>query len=114
MHIELILMRQSELPKRSTQPTYSKKSLERLNSLSAACHASLRSFVQRIKRRGVAIVIAHRPSALAGVSKVLVLAKGQMQSFGPKQDVAKPPVPAASAAFLPVRFGRAGDGRVAG
>jgi len=77
--------------------------------------AALTRAIEGICRRGgVAIVIAHRPSALAGVSKVLVLAKGQMQSFGPKQDVAKPPVPAASAAFLPVRFGRAGDGRAAG
>ncbi len=77
--------------------------------------AALTRAIEGICRRGgVAIVIAHRPSALAGVSKVLVLAKGQMQSFGPKQDVAKQPVPAASAAFLPVRFGRAGDGRAAG
>jgi PrtD family type I secretion system ABC transporter len=77
--------------------------------------AALTQAIEGICRRGgVAIVIAHRPSALAGVSKVLVLAKGQMQSFGPKQDIPKQPVPAASAAFLPVRFGRAGDGRAAG
>lgn len=40
-------------------------------------------------RGGIAIVIAHRPSALAAVDKVLVLANGQMQAFGPKEEVLK-------------------------
>ncbi len=43
-----------------------------------------------VRARGaVAIVIAHRPSALAAVDKVLVLANGQMQAFGPKEEVLK-------------------------
>jgi PrtD family type I secretion system ABC transporter len=40
-------------------------------------------------RGGVAIVIAHRPSALAAVDKVLILANGQAQAFGPKDEVLK-------------------------
>jgi ATP-binding cassette subfamily C protein len=40
-------------------------------------------------RGGVAVVIAHRPSALAAVDKVLVLANGQVQAFGPKDEVLK-------------------------
>ncbi|PZM15069.1 type I secretion system permease/ATPase [Rhizobium tubonense] len=40
-------------------------------------------------RGGVAIVIAHRPSALIAVDKVLVLANGQQLSFGPKDEVLK-------------------------
>jgi ATP-binding cassette subfamily C protein len=38
-------------------------------------------------RGGIVIVIAHRPSALAGVDQVLVMAEGKAQSFGPKDEV---------------------------
>jgi ABC-type protease/lipase transport system fused ATPase/permease subunit len=38
-------------------------------------------------RGGIAIVIAHRPSALAGVDLVLVMADGKVQAFGPKDEV---------------------------
>jgi ABC-type protease/lipase transport system fused ATPase/permease subunit len=33
------------------------------------------------------VVIAHRPSALAGIDQVLVMAEGRMQTFGPKDEV---------------------------
>lgn len=39
------------------------------------------------QRGGLAVVIAHRPSALAGVDLVLVLAEGRMQAFGPKDEI---------------------------
>jgi ATP-binding cassette subfamily C protein len=38
-------------------------------------------------RGGIAIVIAHRPSALAGVDMVLVMAHGKARLFGPKEEV---------------------------
>ena len=38
-------------------------------------------------RGGIVVVIAHRPSALAGVDLVLVMGEGRMQSFGPKDEV---------------------------
>jgi ATP-binding cassette subfamily C protein PrsD len=38
-------------------------------------------------RGGIAIVIAHRPSALAGVDLVLVMGQGRQQVFGPKDEV---------------------------
>jgi ATP-binding cassette subfamily C protein len=38
-------------------------------------------------RGGIAVVIAHRPSALAAVERVLVLNRGRQQAFGPKDDV---------------------------
>jgi ATP-binding cassette, subfamily C, bacterial PrsD len=38
-------------------------------------------------RGGIAIVIAHRPSTLAGVDLVLVMAQGKAQLFGPKEEV---------------------------
>lgn len=41
------------------------------------------------ERGGIAIVIAHRPSALAAVDKVIVIASGQIQAFGPKDEVLK-------------------------
>jgi ATP-binding cassette subfamily C protein len=39
------------------------------------------------RRGGVAIVIAHRPSALLAADKVLMLASGRQQAFGPKDEV---------------------------
>jgi ATP-binding cassette, subfamily C, bacterial PrsD len=38
-------------------------------------------------RGGVVIVIAHRPSALAGVDLILVMADGKVQSLGPKEEI---------------------------
>jgi ATP-binding cassette subfamily C protein len=40
-------------------------------------------------RGGIVVAIAHRPSALAAVDKVLMLAKGSLVAFGPKADVLK-------------------------
>ncbi len=38
-------------------------------------------------RRGIAIVIAHRPSAMAAVDLVLVMENGQQRAFGPRDEV---------------------------
>jgi ATP-binding cassette subfamily C protein len=38
-------------------------------------------------RGGIAVVIAHRPSALASVDHVLVMQHGRPQAFGPKDEV---------------------------
>jgi ATP-binding cassette subfamily C protein len=38
-------------------------------------------------RGGIAIIIAHRPSALAGVDYMLVMMQGRCQAFGPKEEV---------------------------
>jgi ATP-binding cassette subfamily C protein len=38
-------------------------------------------------RGAVTVVIAHRPSAIAGVDYILVMAKGRQQQFGPKEEV---------------------------
>jgi len=38
-------------------------------------------------RGGIVAVIAHRPSAIAGVDYILVMAKGRQQQFGPKEEV---------------------------
>ncbi len=39
------------------------------------------------ERGGIVIVVAHRPSALAGIDTVLVLGDGRQQAFGPKQQI---------------------------
>ena len=53
-------------------------------------------------RNGIAVVVAHRPSALAAADTVLVLGGGRVQAFGPKEEVLQkyrrqpaPPGPAA-------------------
>ena len=38
-------------------------------------------------RGGIVIVIAHRPSAIAGVDQLMVMAGGRLQAFGPKEEV---------------------------
>jgi PrtD family type I secretion system ABC transporter len=49
---------------------------------------ALTSAIKSVRARGgIVIVIAHRPSALAGIDLLLVMAEGRMQSFGPKDDV---------------------------
>ena len=40
-------------------------------------------------RGGIVVVIAHRPSALAGVDNVLVIQGGRQQAFGPKDAIIK-------------------------
>lgn len=57
------------------------------------------------ERGGVAIVIAHRPSALAGVDKVLVLADGKMKIFGDKDQVLRPKM---APQIVPARTSEAG------
>lgn len=39
------------------------------------------------RRRGIVIVVAHRPSALAGVDQVLVMVGGRTQAFGPRDEI---------------------------
>lgn len=44
-------------------------------------------------RGGIVIVIAHRPSALAGVDTILVMRGGRQQAFGPKETAQAPAMP---------------------
>jgi ATP-binding cassette subfamily C protein len=43
-------------------------------------------------RGGIAIVIAHRPSAIGAVDHVLILNEGRAQAFGPRDKIIQPPV----------------------
>jgi ATP-binding cassette, subfamily C, bacterial PrsD len=39
------------------------------------------------RRRGIVVVVTHRPTALAGVDMVAVIIAGKLQAFGQKEDV---------------------------
>jgi ABC-type protease/lipase transport system fused ATPase/permease subunit len=39
------------------------------------------------QRGGIVIVVAHRPSALANIDQVLVMANGMLHAFGSREDV---------------------------
>jgi ATP-binding cassette subfamily C protein len=55
-------------------------------------------------RGGIAIIVAHRPSALASVDLVLVMSNGKAQLFGPRDEVlAKLRRPPATAAPVPLK-----------
>jgi ATP-binding cassette, subfamily C, type I secretion system permease/ATPase len=50
------------------------------------------------ERNGIVIVVAHRPSAIAGVDQLLVMNEGRVQAFGPKDEILskvlqRPPAP---------------------
>ena len=49
--------------------------------------ALTRAILSVRERKGIVIVIAHRPSAIAGVDQILVLNQGSVQAFGPKDEV---------------------------
>jgi ABC-type protease/lipase transport system fused ATPase/permease subunit len=58
------------------------------SNLDADGDISLATAIQGIRQRGgIVIVVAHRPSALAYLDQVLVMAGGTMQAFGPKDEV---------------------------
>ncbi|ULJ76832.1 type I secretion system permease/ATPase (plasmid) [Rhizobium sp. C104] len=60
------------------------------SNLDADGEAALTKAISGVRARGgIAIVIAHRPSALTAVDQVLVMGNGQMQAFGPKDEVLK-------------------------
>jgi ABC-type protease/lipase transport system fused ATPase/permease subunit len=40
-------------------------------------------------RGGIAIVVAHRPSALAAVDQLLIMAEGRVQAVGARDEIAR-------------------------
>jgi PrtD family type I secretion system ABC transporter len=60
------------------------------SNLDADGEEALKLAILGIRQRGaIAVIVAHRPSALAGVDLVLTLAGGRMQAFGLKEEVLK-------------------------
>ncbi|WP_406873505.1 type I secretion system permease/ATPase [Aminobacter sp. P9b] len=58
------------------------------SNLDADGETALAAAIASVRRRGgIIIVVAHRPSALANLDRLLVLAGGLAQAFGPKNEV---------------------------
>jgi ATP-binding cassette subfamily C protein len=58
------------------------------SNLDAEGDAALIAAIGGVRARGgIAVVIAHRSAALSAVEKLAVLANGQLQAFGPKEEV---------------------------
>ena len=78
------------------------------SNLDAEGEQALTQAIANVRARGgIAIVIAHRASALATVDQVLVIANGEAKAFGPKDQIMRPgvrqvsPVPVQPAATGP-------------
>jgi ATP-binding cassette subfamily C protein len=72
------------------------------SNLDAEGEASLTSAVLGIRARGgIAIVIAHRPSALAAVDMVGVIQAGKLAAFGPKSEILSKQARKAEPALVP-------------
>ena len=58
------------------------------SNLDAEGDEALTRAILGLRARGaITVVIAHRPSAIAGVDYILIMAKGRQQQFGPKEEV---------------------------
>ncbi len=61
------------------------------SNLDGEGESALTAAIEGIKRRGgIAVVIAHRPSALAAVDFVAIVQNGRMTAFGPRDEILKP------------------------
>lgn len=74
------------------------------SNLDSAGDAALARAITSVRARGgIVVVVAHRPSALAGLDQLLVLSNGMVSAFGPKEEVLRKtteiaPAPAAAPA----------------
>ena len=58
------------------------------SNIDAEGETALTRAMEGVRRRGgILIIVAHRPSTLAGVSHMLVLNKGRVRAFGPRDQV---------------------------
>jgi ATP-binding cassette subfamily C protein len=58
------------------------------SNLDAEGDEALTRAILGLRARGaITIVVAHRPSAIAGVDYILIMGKGRQQQFGPKEEV---------------------------
>jgi ATP-binding cassette subfamily C protein len=82
-------------------------------NLDAEGDEALTAAIQGVRARGgIVIVVAHRPSAIVAVDLILVLNKGRMHHFGPKEEVLAKAAPRNAAPPRPLQVvpdtGRAG------
>jgi ATP-binding cassette subfamily C protein PrsD len=68
------------------------------SNLDAEGDEALTRAILGLRARGaITVVVAHRPSAIAGVDYILIMAKGRQQQFGPKEEVLTRLAPPAAA-----------------
>ena len=73
---------------RSMATPFLSSSMSRIQNLDHDGEEALTSAILGIRSRGgIVIMVAHRPSALAALDKILVLGNGRQQAFGPKDEV---------------------------
>jgi PrtD family type I secretion system ABC transporter len=80
------------------------------SNLDAEGEQALTQAIKGVRQRGgIVVVVAHRPSALAAVDQVLLMADGRVQAMGPKDEIlaklmraATPPLADPKAAAAPV------------
>ncbi|MFG1359624.1 type I secretion system permease/ATPase [Xanthobacter pseudotagetidis] len=86
------------------------------SSLDAEGEGALNAAIKGIRARGgIAVVVAHRPTALAACDLVLAMAQGQVQAFGPKEEVLRKTLAArearAESTLAPAEPGQAGPAK---
>ena len=86
------------------------------SNLDAAGDRALTEAIEAIKARGgIAIVIAHRPSAIVACDKVGVIKDGRLATLGPKDEIIEgmqgPQQPQSQPRRVPARTARTGVGR---
>lgn len=58
------------------------------SNLDAEGEAALEAAIASIRQRnGIAVVVSHRPSILAGVDRVMFMRHGRMEGFGPRDEI---------------------------
>lgn len=78
------------------------------SNLDAEGEACLTAALTGVRARGgIAVVIAHRPSALAAADTVMIVAGGQVQAFGPKKDILGAPPKQPGATTFAIAAGEA-------
>ena len=84
------------------------------SNLDADGEAALTQAILGVRGRGgIAVVVAHRPSALAAVDQVLVIAQGRQQVIGPRDEVLRrvlQPVAGSAPAAKPLKVVSDGKG----
>lgn len=80
------------------------------SNLDTAGDDALTAAIATMRGRGsVVIVMAHRPSAIAAVSKVMILHNGAVAQFGPKEEVMQPTGRVQAPAVPPATLEAAGE-----
>jgi ATP-binding cassette subfamily C protein len=74
------------------------------SNLDAEGDEALTQAILGVRQRGaVVVVIAHRPSAIAGVDLILVLNQGRVAQIGPKEEVLAKVLPRPQIVHMPVK-----------